>query len=805
QVMVVTVGVGGIKPGTSKIVSVPCRNTGNVDLTGLRWVTTNLAGPDTIPAINASFPPSELFSVAKGEFFTRQLQLTVPAGKPYGVYESIPNHFWLWADMPVNNLRDAGEASCSFKVNCEVGELLVDIVETSLSVIGSPNAPSTASTVTALNTGSLSLVNIMATASAMILTPPVAGADDITAAQNVFSPASLGGANASQQKTTSWLVNVPANASAGIYLGTVTVWEDANYNGLKDAGEAFSDCPAQLTVKSTPAIDVIQSSLNLGWMSKNSSKSGQIEIRNAGNVALNSVSLVKSALIKGLDSILTTGITFETIPAMPFSLAVGAPKIATVTVTIGAVQATGEYAGPQRIFEDIAPAGFDAGDVSDTFDLIVSVGNKVIYETNAFNPPLDFGPRNVNGTYNVPVTVNSGSSVPLERVTWKIISPFTSSTYTFPVASLTLTPSQGTPQSIAGNGSRAWQVTAEVGYVDAGNYVATAAFFDDSIILDGDISPNEASATFQITMSINQVDGIDVLASEVDFGTIAAGASKTVAIGFRNTGNYQVNIGDLSWAFSDIASLTLPSQVISIANLDVLSYTYSPVLPNGVATANVRLTIPPAQPKGGYGPSGPQRLSSGGAQDTCDFKVVVTGGETLAAVEQHSLYQNIATLTFSPQVPPAVDLYFLSAWVCPGSGSADIAFIQYDIDGKPVATVSVRVNQAGQLTRTEFAGFPIQYAGISDQVPIEIDGLEYNYFRVYLAFNYTFDQMTASMTRLILHNSSPDPNRAVWFDGIKLERGFEGQTRPTTYHPGATLHSPARERALQGGHQYYEW
>jgi len=47
--------------------------------------------------------------------------------------------------------------------------------------------------------------------------------------------------------------------------------------------------------------------------------------------------------------------------------------------------------------------------------------------------------------------------------------------------------------------------------------------------------------------------------------------------------------------------------------------------------------------------------------------------------------------------------------------------------------------------------------------------------------------------------------RAVWFDGIKLERAFEGQTRPTTWHAGATLFSPRKEHSLNGDHQYYEW
>ncbi len=803
QVMVETLGVGGIAPNTSKIVNLTCRNTGNVDLTRLRWVKADLAGPDTIPLANASFPPSELFTVPKGEFFTRQFELTVPAGKPYGSYESVPAHYWIWADMDGDDVRDADEASCSFKVHCDVGELKVDIKEASLAVSGAPNSTSNSTTVTAVGSGSLALVNIMATGSLLVLTPPVAGAADISALRNVFTPAALGGANYGQEKPGQWSVSIPANASAGIYLGTVTVWEDANYNGKKDAGEAFSDCPAQLTVTNTPAIDIVQADLNLGWMAKSSSKSGQIEIRNVGNVVLNTIHPVKAALVNGANNIPVASITITTIPAMPFGLAVGASQLATFTVTVGAVQATLEYTGSQRIFESSdGDAIFDAGEVSDTFNLIVSVGNKVIYETAAGNPALDFGARNVNGTYNLPVTVYSGSLVPLDRVLGMTVTPFTCPTYSFGIASLTFTPVAA--QAISGMDNRIYSANAQVDNVHAGNYIATATFFDDSAIPTNNYpdAGTEAIATFQVKLTVNPVDGIDIIENDIDFGTIAAGESKTIEVGIRNTGNTYVDIGDLSWAFNDIASLTMPARVISIANLDVISYTFSPIPPNSIASANIKLTIPAGQPKDTYGPTGPQRLTKGAAQDTCTFRVVVAG-DPPAIVEPDSLFQNIATETFQPAPPN--NLYFLSAWVCPGSGSADIGFVQYDIDGAPVATISVRVDQFGTLSKTEFAGFPIAHYGISDQEPIEIEGLPYNYYRVYLAFNLTFDVNFASSTRLILHNSSPVTDRSVWFDGIKLERGFEGQTRPTTYHPGATLHSPAREQSLQGGHQYYEW
>lgn len=804
QVMDATVGLGGIAPGTSKIVSFNCRNTGNVTLTGLRWVKVNLmSGANVITAANASFPPSELFSVPAGALFTRQVEVSVPPATPFGNYKSIPNHFWIWADMPVNGVRDPGEASWSFRLECDVGNLLVDIDEPNLAVTGPPSATTPSTTLTARNTGSLALVNIKATGTALILTPPIAGAVNIVATANNFNPAALLGASSNQVKTSQWSVTVPANASAGVYLGTVTVWEDSNNNGLRDAGEAFSDCPVSLTVQSAPAINVVQTQLDLGWVSRNAAKSGQIEIRNTGNIMLNAVYPLRSALVFGANNIPVASITFTTVPAMPFSLDVGQSKIATVTVTIGAVQGAYTYSGIQRIFEDhlTMPGVWDGSEVSDTFELIVSIGSKVIYETNLTNPPLDFGPRNVMGTYNLPITAYSGSNVPLDRVRWRVLTPLTSPDASMPVASLTFTPSVA--QAIAGMGSRAYQANVEIGFPRAGDYVATAAFFDDD---DDNLSPNglEASATFQVRVSVNASYGFDILASDIDFGNIDAGASKTAEVGFINTGNAAINVADLNWAFSDIASLTEPANVIPSGNLTVLSYSYSPVPPGAMATATIRLSVPAGQTKDVYGPSGPQRMTRGAIEDSCTFRVKV-GGSDQAMVEKHSLYQEIATLTFTAPVPPATDLYFLSAWVCPGSGSADVAFIQYDFTGKPVATVSLRIDAAGQLTTYSAGAFPIAHSGISDSEPIEIDGDEYRYYRVYLAFNLTFSEAVASSTRLVLHNSSPVADRRVWFDGIKLERAFEGQTRPTTYHPDATLHSPTRQQSLQGGHQYYEW
>jgi len=794
QVMATTVALGGISPSTSKIVTFLCRNTGNVDLTGLQWQKNDLDGPgaNIIAAAQVEFPPGPAFSAAKGEIFTRQIKVT--AGPDYGIFESHPGDFWLWADLNGNTARDPGEASCSFLVNCQVGDLKLIITEAGLSTSGSPNALSTAVTFTAKNDGSLALVNVKATGTALL---------SIGAAANVFTPSAIiGDLFAGQEKQPKWSVNIPANTPAGVYTGDIIAWVDSDYSSSIDPGEKTAICPVQLTVISAPALAINLALLDLGICGKSSAKSGVIEISNAGNVDLTGVQAFPANLTVGSYFIPAANISFASLPPMPFNLAVGETRLATVTVNIGPSQQNVVYAGNQLV------KGFwGAVETSAGFSLKIEVGNKQIYEQLPpfANPPVDFGPRDANNTHTQSFLVYSGSS-PLDRVHWKVKTPFTgvlAPFYAFPVASLTFS----NPANPALSGNKNYVAFAQVGVPPAGKYIATAAFFDDTDN-DWEVDDNEASATFQVWLTVNPFESINILASELDWGNMAPGETRSIEAGFQNLGNVTLNASDLNWQFNDIASLTLPSQLIPASELSAISFSMATIAPGAFATATIRLSIPAGQVKDKYGPSGPQRLRSISADDWCDFRVEI-GGEPAALVEPHSLYQEIATLTFQP--PPPQNLYFLSVWVCPGSSSADVGFIQYNVDGVPIATVSVRVDQYGHLVNNidQVATFTIQHSGISDQVPIEIDGLDYNYYRVYVAFNLTIAPAipdAASSTRLILHNSSSaaDP-RSVWFDGVKLERAFEGQTRPTTYHPGATLHSPSRQQSLDGNHNYYEW
>lgn len=803
QVMTSTVGMGGIAPGTSKIVSFSCRNTGNVDLTGLMWEKVKLvSGANEIPAANASFPPSEMFSVPIGQFFTRQIEVSVPAGQPYGVYTSIPNHFWLFADMAptLDGLRSVGEASSTFVVTCEVGDLLVDILEANLTVSGPPNGVSTSATFNAKNIGSLALVNLKATGSVLI--PTLAGPIDILASQNVFTPVNLGSANAGQTRSSAWSVNIPALASAGTYLGTVTVYEDSNNNNLLDGGEAFDTVNVELTVQSQPAIDVDKTLLDLGYVGKNNSKSGQIEITNVGNVPINTLFVSKLPLVFGANSIPVASISFTTSPAMPLSLAVGASTIATVTVTIGAVQGAFTYSGIQRIFEDSdVDTIWDAVEVSDTFELRISIGEKLIYETNLTNPPLDFGNRDVNGLYAQNVTVYSGSAVPLNRVKWQVLSGFSGTYYNFPIASLTFTPSAS--QFIDGFNSRIYQANADVGFVPADVYVATASFYDDDDN-DGIIDTAEASMTFQIYLTVNPVYDLNILDAEVDFGTVAAGDTVAKEIGFQNTGNIQLS--NFSWAFSNLNKL--PDQILTTDMTYSMTFSPDPVPPGDFATTTVSIIVPAGKAAGVYGPSGPQTLQSvdgTSPNDTTNFRCEVINSSAINFdLASGSLSQEIATLSFSAVAPN--NRYFMSAWICPGSGSAQLSFVTYNSSGDAVATYGLNLDSAGTTTPVNVADF-----GVSEKIefthPDHPTETLY-YYRVYFAFPYTFDPATASNTRVILANTSPTSGdkHAVWFDGLQLERAlYNDQEKPTSYHPIRTIFSPTRKSTITGEELYNEW
>ncbi|MBU1106103.1 MAG: hypothetical protein KKB51_05485, partial [Candidatus Riflebacteria bacterium] len=384
--------------------------------------------------------------------------------------------------------------------------------------------------------------------------------------------------------------------------------------------------------------------------------------------------------------------------------------------------------------------------------------------------------------------------------------------YTFPVASLTFTPAAA--QALGGTPANyVWSALADIGpLTPAGNYIATAVFFDDETPYNGTVDPSEASATFNVTLTVNATHSLiifdPVLLTKlgiIDFGSIAQGATDTYDVSFMNTGN--VALSNFSWTFSPLAHASEPTQI------DAAQFSYglsAPVAAGAYGTITVSLAIPPGQAVGNYGPSGNQTLFAAtpvAVSDICAFQCEVTpSGSAFFEMASGSVFQSIATETFSSPAPD--NLYFLSAWVCPGSGSADISLMQYDENGVVAATAAIRLTPDGQLVMIDSAPkIEVKHYGVTTSIPMDIAGESFNYFRIYLAFELTFDPLVASYTTINLQNSSPvlPASTSVWFDGIQLEKARPGQTRPVAFHERATIHSPTKNRAIDGKYDYYEW
>jgi hypothetical protein len=806
QVLVSTVDVGGMSPGTTKVVSFACRNVGNVDLNNLRWEKKNLlSGANSINAANVTFPPSEPFSVPAGQFFWHDIQVTVPALQPYGTYWSVAPDFWLYNDSsPVNLARDPGEAESNFRVTCQVGLQDLDIIEASLNSAGDPNANSATIVFNVKNIGSLDLSSLRATGSVLLAGLP--GAADIAATNNIFSPANIGALLIGQTKQSSWRVSIPANASATTYTGQLTVWEDANKDGIIDAAEARDTSSLSLVVNAKRVIDVVQTQLDLGWAAPNTSAQGQILIRNSGNIIMNDLDSFPANIVSGFSNIPAASISF--IPDPLGALAVGAEMVATVSVIVGNNQPDGTYKGNQRVYDDYNPTNstYDAAEESDTFELLLRVGKKSFYEQAVNNPPVDFGLRSPSGVYNQSFSVFNATAIPLTKMKWKIINQLDNGGDVFPAGRLALLPSGVT--NVGGGGNRTYTASVTIDpYQPPGNYIATASIYEDDNN-DNLIQAAEASATFNILLQVDSVASLDIIPVAVDFGQIAQGDTGSKEIMFRNTGN--VTLTNFSWIFSSLDKA--PDQISDSDLKYLLSFIPDPVLPGQYASSTVEISVPAGQALGLYGPSGPQTMGAavaGAHDDWSNFKCeVIAGGAPTFQLGAGSVAQEVATTSFAAAAPN--NQYFLSVWVSPGSGSANLSFVAYDVGGVAVATVTAGIDSAGTFSAAG-TGINLTNSGILASYDFEHPSYlseNLQYYRLFIAFEYTHDELIASHTRIVLSNSSPDDGNKyrVWFDGVQLEKGVEpDQTRPTSYHKRRTLFSPSKKSTISGEDLYYEW
>jgi hypothetical protein len=167
------------------------------------------------------------------------------------------------------------------------------------------------------------------------------------------------------------------------------------------------------------------------------------------------------------------------------------------------------------------------------------------------------------------------------------------------------------------------------------------------------------------------------------------------------------------------------------------------------------------------------------------------------------VYQEIPLAQFSSPAPD--NLYFLSGWVCPGSGSAMLALVTYSGGGKVKDSAGVEIASSGEVTQIGFA----DDAGLAYSTRFEhpdFPGEDFRYYRIFAKIPFTAHP-SIKEARIILQNTSNNlASCSVWFDGVKLEKAQnEIQEYPTSYHSRGNLLSPEFTETLEGGPSYYEW
>ncbi|MEW5994687.1 MAG: hypothetical protein AB1744_09845, partial [Candidatus Zixiibacteriota bacterium] len=397
-------------------------------------------------------------------------------------------------------------------------------------------------------------------------------------------------------------------------------------------------------------------------------------------------------------------------------------------------------------------------------------------------------------------TVSNLTAIPLSRLKW-LKGSLTDGINTMAAASQTFTPTG--PFSISGNGfaNITGQIAIGTFTPPPGTYIGTHTVWEDDNN-DGLVQSNEASGTFSTTVTVNAVSALDLLTATVEFGKVARNTpSAWIPIGLRNLGN--VDLTNFVWTFQPLAgpgSDNIPTASLSYS----ATFVPDPIPPGQYGTGTVRIEAIGTTQTLGIHSGSPQTLAgSGGAFDSCAFQVdILPGGPNTSS---GTVFQEIATSTFTTAAPN--HRYLLSAWVCAGTGTAQLGFLQTTNSGQTLINYDyLRLSPGGVLAR---GGANVVEAGVSERRQVTLPTGETSFWqRAHIAFDYRFDPTSASETWVLLQNLSafPTASAAVWFDGVQLEKAtFDGQTRPTTYAPGEKIISPNPCWNIEGTKRLYEY
>jgi hypothetical protein len=794
-----TVDLGGTKAGTAKEVTFQIRNAGSLDIPVIRYEPVTLVkGADSINVTNLTIAPDPWLNLARGALAGISLTVNVPPGQPYGVYGQ---YLTIYADLDVDGVRDPDEAWCRVWVRIEIGDQQLDITApASINLAGIPGSATTPVSFSVKNTGSLTLSRVRVQATDLV--GPVTIASTTAFFQ---TSANVGGLLLTQVKSVNAGIHVPIGQTAGTYNGYIWAWEDGNNDGVRQIAEAAASVPLELTLPFNPSLNTSPGLIDLGVAALGETASAGFLAQNTGNMSLSDVRWQILALDAGGPQILPAQVTIAPSPigfmaTPPVGLPLSVPSTMSVVIPMGAPD--GLYQGTFNLFEDSWNPAANIYDVGSDPVFVPTV--QVLVAT----PFIDFTPAVVATSGVLPqgktlvlssTVSNSGTLLPLIRLRW-VAEDLVHGGDLIPAGAITLSPA--TFPILAPGATRPATVTVLIAsHTPPGLYAGNMHLYDDRNN-NGIFDAWESEGVLTVQVTVADYPLLQILTTTLDFGKVARNtSSELLPLGIFNPGNKSLT----GFACTFVDMFDTGGHFIPAASMTFTAMVPDPVLPGGYATGQVKIgPVGPVQEIATY--TGlPNVLAAAGAIDSfrilCD---VISGGPQ--GLSSGTVRQEVATSVFP--IPPALpQRYILSAMVCPGTGSARLAFIATDFNGKGWDTASYAFEIWGDGSVREYGG--IAQGGILERLPVThpVSGDSLAWYRVYIAFDYLFDQAVASKTYLLLENTSPITDHyAVWFDGVQLEQGNSaGQVQPTTFHGRKKIISPNPAFTIRGDGRYSEW
>ena len=670
-----------------------------------------------------------------------------------------------------------------------------DIIESGpLLATGTPNSTSTSVSYRIKNTGSLILAKPRAVATGNLTD----GASSMPAASCIFTPATFDYLSPGQIKTGQVAVQIPAGQTIGTYTGIIRVWDDTDNDFTPDPTEASDTVSIEVRVTGKRVLTVTPNPADLFFIPAGQSGTIDLTLKNSGNIPINNpaeiIKVMKFPLnpvAPGPPSISETQITFSS--PLAGSLAVGQTATVTVSVSVPVGQTAGPYEGYQIIYDDYQPLNgtFDAAtEESHNLLLKLTVGEKKLSVTTPVN--MGSGDPSTPGTpsiLNKSFEVKNLTSIPLSKLKWAKTT-LVSGANTLPASAFSFLPAG--PFNVSSNGTKATSASMTIPmYQPPGTYSGTQTVFEDEDG-DGTIDNGEASATFILSATVNTLEKIEILPSIADLGDVKPGESTVpFDLTINNIGNVDIVGLNAQWVKANLAGPeTIDSSLISFSAIP------DPLV---VAASTIcQVTVGPlASPMANGLYTGVQSLKG----QNCELQLTVLSAATGPDLASGSMYQEIATISFSALAPETM---IFSAFVA-ATGTAAIGFLETLPDK---STVSYREVSFNFLNKTLTQSGP----GIIDAGAIDFARQDnYTWYRLYITFDYQFVENSASHTFIVLKNATPDAavavaSYSVLFDGIQLEKAvIPGQTKPTAYGDKGKLISPSEGTSLDGKTQYYEW